>query len=49
MKYVLNLNEVVQIVINHLVEEGKFSDDNGPVWTNWHLDGRNSTLTLQEG
>ena len=48
MKYVLNPNEVAQIVINHLVEEGKFLDDSGLVCVNWNLDGRNSTLTLEE-
>ena len=48
MKYVFNLTEVAQIVINHLVDEGKLNDDDKLVITRWRLDGRDSQLTLEE-
>lgn len=48
MKYVFNLTEVAQIVIDHLVDEGKLNDDDKPVMVHWSLDGRKSQLTLEE-
>lgn len=51
MKIVLNLNEIAQIVVNHLVETSKIPDDGEEVTVTWNLDRYNvgnSTLTIGE-
>ena len=48
MKLVLNVKEITQIVVDHLTENGQLSDNDTPILTTWHTDGRNTTLTLEE-
>lgn len=51
MKIVLNLSEIGQIVVDHLVETGKIPDDGEEVTVTWDVDIyniENSTLTIGE-
>lgn len=51
MKLVLNLHEIAQIVVDHLVETNKIPDDKEKVSVTWSFDrysGWGSTLTIEE-
>lgn len=51
MKIVLNLHEIAQIVVDHLVETSKIPDDGESVSVTWSFDrfnGWDSTLTIGE-
>lgn len=51
MKLVLSLSEVAQIVIDHLTETDKLSDDDNMVFVTWSINSdsvRDSKLIIEE-